>query len=328
MKENTQVYVGDAINWNCNVLASSTTQITCVTPPRNEAYTSAQQNVVVVGRALVDSACNGSCAFTYNSAAPTVTPTSVSNYINGNNYTITGSGLVNNGVNPKVKVGDTDAVVVAANDTSVQFTFPDLIHGSYPLNVYVDGIGYASPTINATVLATVNNLSNLTGSVSGNIVYFVGSGLVNPSVDPFATVNVWRGTTRQVFDVISYSPQQIGVRLMIGSDSSVYTFNYTYKTRTFAINYTTLNTSTPKVSLTGSTSAAYNASGLTLTFNRTTFISTVPEKVYAYPLNTLNGIFGGDIELPIGGVSTTNSTFTVNASALGAGKYAFKIYTR
>jgi len=252
----------------------------------------------------------------------------MSNSINGNNYTITGSGFVNNGVNPKVKVGSVDATVIAATDTSVQFTFPDLIHGNYALNIYVDGIGYASPTINATVLATVNNLSNLTGSVTGNIVYFVGSGLVNPSVDPFASVNVLRGTTKQVFDVISYSPKSIGVRLMSGLDGYVYTFNYTYKTRTFAINYSTLNTSTPKVALTGSASAAYSGSGLTLTFNRTTFISTVPEKAYAYPLTTSNTRFGDDIELTIPSVSTTNSTFTVNASNLGAGKYAFRIYTR
>lgn len=67
-----QVYVGNAINWNCIMLTATTDTITCRTPPMNQNYT-LEQPVVVVGRAMEESECSGTCTFTYdNTTQPTV----------------------------------------------------------------------------------------------------------------------------------------------------------------------------------------------------------------------------------------------------------------
>lgn len=138
-----QVYIGDAINWNCDVISVTTTTITCRTPPIGVNYT-LDQPVIVVGRAMVDSECTGTCTFTYNNDTyPTVSGTIASSYVAGDSITLTGASLVNNDVQPIVYVGTAQATVTASSNTSVTFTYPALANGTYNLNVYVDGIGYA-----------------------------------------------------------------------------------------------------------------------------------------------------------------------------------------
>ena len=57
VKLENQVYVGNALNWNCDVISVTTTEIKCRTPPNNPTYTTLNQPVVVVGKAKVESAC-------------------------------------------------------------------------------------------------------------------------------------------------------------------------------------------------------------------------------------------------------------------------------
>lgn len=320
-----QVAIGDAINNWCLVKTSTATTITCVTPPLNIQYTNLTQNVIVVGRAMIDSTCGGNCLFNYeNTTFPTVTAPASLNFTAGVAYTINGTGLIVGGVNPKVYVGDVEATVNVATPTSVTFVYPVLVTGTYPVNVYVSGFGYATPTLNSFTPINAVGISNTTGSKIGNIITINGNGFV-PSTDPNFNVTVTKTGVAFPYTLVSSSPTAITIRLGSGSDSNAFAITTTYKTASASFNYTIYNTSTPKVSLVGSTNITYT-SGLFLTFNRTTLISETPTVFTAIPLNPAGTRFAADIPLNISSVSATNSTFTVDASPLGAGKYSFSIY--
>ena len=64
-KRENQVYVGAAANWVCKIISATPTEITCRTPPIHPSYLELEQDVVVVGRAMIESECKGSCKFTY-----------------------------------------------------------------------------------------------------------------------------------------------------------------------------------------------------------------------------------------------------------------------
>ena len=321
---NNQAYIGDAINWSCNILTASTTQITCITPPRNTLYTNAAQPVVVVGRAMIDSTCEGACTFTYSSTTPTVQLPSSLNYVGGTSYVLQGTLFNNNGVAPKVKVGNTFATIVSSTSTSVTFIYPNLVAGTYPLNVYVDGVGYASPTLNSTTALSVTGLSNSTGSTVGNVIYLMGNGLT-PSDSIAFNLTITKSTTKYAYTIVSDSPSQLGVKFMGGANNFVYTFNYAYNGTVFSFNYTTLTTSTPRVNLITAASIAYSA-GLVLNFTRVTFITSPPTNVTAIPLTSTGAQFAPAISLDITTVHASSGNFLVDGSKLGAGKYNFMVY--
>ena len=291
----------------------------------NSAYTTAAQNVVVVGRAMIDSTCEGSCTFTYNNdTPPTVqTPNSL-NFVGGSSYVLSGTQFTRNGVAPKVKVGDVYATVVSSTATSVTFIYPSLVAGTYPLNVYVDGVGYASPTINSTTNLNVTGLSNATGSLIGNIIYINGNGLI-PSTNSGFNLTITRSSIKYPYTIVSDTPSQLGVKFMGGVNSYVFTFNYAYNGAVFSFNYTTLNTSTPKINLVGSASIVYT-SNLVINLTRTTFITTVPTTVTAIPITTTGAQFAPEIPLSITTINSFSGAFEVDGSSLGAGKYNFTVY--
>jgi hypothetical protein len=206
----------------------------------------------------------------------------------------------------------------------VSFTYPALVTGNYPLNVLVNGFGYATPTINSFTPITASGLSNTTGSRIGNIITINGNGFV-PQTDVNFNVTITRLGAAVPFTVVSSTPTAITLKVGGGSDNNTFSVSHIYKGTTSSYNYSVFNISTPKVTLTGSTSIAYSA-GLSLTFNRTSLISDVPSTIAAIPLTTTNTRFSADIPLAISSVSPTNSTFVVDASVLGAGKYNFSIY--
>lgn len=68
-----QVFIGSAVNWFCEIITSSATQIQCRTPPIHPSETALNQTVDVYGRITVQANCTGSCVFTYdNITYPTV----------------------------------------------------------------------------------------------------------------------------------------------------------------------------------------------------------------------------------------------------------------
>jgi hypothetical protein len=323
--EDNQAYIGNAINWNCDILTANATTITCITPPQNSVYNNSGQPVTVTGRALIDSTCEGTCTFTYNAdTPPTVSTPNSLNFVGSNSYTLTGTGFVNNGITPTVIVGDTTATVTSSTNTSVTFIYPMLRSGAYPLNVYVDGIGYAVPTFNTTTSLNVTGLSNQTGSRIGNIIYLQGNGLIETD-DPAFSLTIKRSSVSYPYTIIVDSPNQLGVQFMGGSNSYVYTFNYTYGNTSFVFNYTTLNTSTVSVTFNSPASIAHTP-GLVLNFTRTNLISTPPTNVTAIPLTATGAQFTVGIPLNIISASIYNGSILVDGSPLGAGKYNISIY--
>lgn len=325
VKDNNQVAIGDALNWWCIILTASATQITCTTPPLSSQYTVLAQNVIVVGRGMIDSTCGGSCTFTYDNATyPTVSVPSSLVFTAGTSYTLTGTGFTNSGVLAKVNVGGTWANVVSATATSVVFIYPALRAGNYSLNVYVDGIGYAysNPSLVSTNNLAVTGLAASTGSRIGNIITVVGNGLVS-STDGNFNLTVTRSGVKQSYTVVQDTPTGLSVLLMGGSDGSVYTFTYTYKTQVWASNYTTLNSSTPRVTITTASGVAYSATQ-SVSFTRVNFPTIAPNNVSAYPVTTTGTRFGPSIPLLF--TAAASSTVTVNASALGAGKWQFEFF--
>lgn len=284
------------------------------------------QNVVVVGRGMIDSTCGGACTFTYDNATyPTVAvPTSLV-YTAGTSYTLTGTNFVNNNVLPKVVVGDTFANVVSATATSVVFIYPALRAGNYSLNVYVDGIGYAysNPAIVSTTKLAPTGLASSTGSRIGNIVKVIGNGLA-ATTDGNFNLTVTKSGVKQAFTIVGDTPTSLDVLLMGGSDGTIFTFTYTYLSQSWAFNYTTLNTSTPKLTLSNTSGVAYSSSQ-TLSFTRTMFPTTAPAQVSAFPVTSTGARFAPSIPLTFT-ASATNTSVSVNAGLLGAGKWQFEFF--
>ena len=126
------------MNWFCQIISATATQIQCKTPPFSPDYTNYTQKVYMTGRIIEEATCEGTCAFTYlNTGNPTVTTPGLLSYSSGNSVTLTGLDLVNAGVNPKVYVGDTLATVTDSSNADVIFTFPALRQGTYRVSVYV-----------------------------------------------------------------------------------------------------------------------------------------------------------------------------------------------
>ena len=88
------------------MLTATKTQITCRTPALHPSYTVVDQNVTVVGRAMIDSECRGECKFSYDNVTfPTVDSLSSYYYSKGEVITLQGTGLEHNGVPQKVFIG-------------------------------------------------------------------------------------------------------------------------------------------------------------------------------------------------------------------------------
>ena len=130
------------------MLTATKTQITCRTPALHPSYTVVEQNVTVVGRAMIDSECRGECKFSYDNVTfPTINFNSNRFQRFGKSITFSGTNLKANGNPPKVFIGQKEAIVTSSSMSSVTFIYPSLYCGNTSMNVYVDGVGYASEPI-------------------------------------------------------------------------------------------------------------------------------------------------------------------------------------
>jgi hypothetical protein len=313
-----QVYISDEMNWFCLIISSTATEIKCRTPPMHPDWTNLTQHVTVVGRIIEDSSCSGTCLFTYdNTTSPDILPPLTTSFSSSVPLTMTGQRLVNAGVLPVVTVGQTTAAVTAATDDSVSFAFPAMYQGTYYLNIYVDGIGYANPT-EVTVSSSLSGPSPSSGSTVGNIIQLQGSGLVDPTSDNFL-FSIQTNTGEQApFTIISSTPSTLTFKLM-----SEEPMNYMIKYGNSQFNYQTTVAATPSVTLTGPMTRTYDPAGLTLTLMRANTSLTVSD-ISAYPIDSNGDRFGPSIPLVLDS-SNADGSLTVNASALTAGRYKFEI---
>jgi hypothetical protein len=72
--QQTLVFIGNTINWFCNIESVTSTAIQCRTPAISGDYTAGDaQTVVVTTRLIVENQCLGNCSFSYLDAASSPT---------------------------------------------------------------------------------------------------------------------------------------------------------------------------------------------------------------------------------------------------------------
>ena len=94
-KDSTNVFVGDAMNSLCKIKTITSTTIVCTVPSMDSTYViGTPVEVVVTGRAVEQSVCDGSCGFTFDgSRTNNVTLLLTNTFSNGETITVTGSDL-------------------------------------------------------------------------------------------------------------------------------------------------------------------------------------------------------------------------------------------
>ena len=176
------MFVGEAMGSTCTILAASETEITCTMPPMDDTYNEGEaQEVVVTGRLLEESICEGSCSFTFDSSQTTeVILPSETEYTRGDTVTITGSGLTG----ATVEIDGSDCGATATDDT-ITFTYPELKAGDYEVIIEVGG-ARAYPPMTTSTPIEIWGMSKTSGSKNGHQISVPGNGFSEDSL-----VSVW-----------------------------------------------------------------------------------------------------------------------------------------
>jgi len=141
---NTLVYIGDTLNWFCNIENITATTILCRTPAISSTYSAGTAVTVYVStRLIILNTCTGTCSFTYLAAASSPTLTAISTTsTNSGNITLTGTNLLD--LNSFAQVSLTNTITnqvivlpsVNSSNTSVTFTLTSsVISGTYNVKV-------------------------------------------------------------------------------------------------------------------------------------------------------------------------------------------------
>ena len=319
------------MNWNCAIISFTTTEIKCRTPPKHSTYTTNNQPVVVVGRAMIDSTCGGAnCDFTYDEAnVPTAAIVSPqTSYRAGDSVTLSGTRFINDPatpVAPIVTVGGKTATLTSYTETEIVFVFPALENGTYSLNVNVDGVGYASPTFAVNTLISVSSVSPASGSYVANTIKIIGNGLgdIGNKYVSFNAISSVATTVPFRYKVRSdNTPTSFGIDFEGCSNGATITLNYYYKNTLYKQTYNCQTSLTQVVTIPGTKTFGYSDASKVVTFNRTSLSSHLPVYFAAYPVDT-TGARVGDF-IPLTPTSGASGTFTADLASLTNGKYGFR----
>ena len=118
------VFIGNSKNSICSVLTSSPTEIVCRMPRMAEDYTiDTALEVVVTGRILEESVCEGNCTFFYvDTGLAYITLPANRIYKAGDLVSVSGLGLTG----ATVTINDVACTVVNSSDGYLSFTYPSL----------------------------------------------------------------------------------------------------------------------------------------------------------------------------------------------------------
>lgn len=147
--QNTQVYVGDTLNWFCTIESMTSTQILCRTPAISKYYAVGSPVAVVAAtRLIILNECGGVCNFTYMASgdSPSLTAISATSAsISGTStktITLTGTNLIDSNsfaqvaLTHKISGKTTIFSSASATSTSVTFTLTSaVISGNYYVKV-------------------------------------------------------------------------------------------------------------------------------------------------------------------------------------------------
>ena len=126
--DTTNVFIGSAMNTVCNVQEINSTTIICNMPMIDSSYISnTTQSIIVTGRIVETSVCQGSCQFTYDiTQTNNVTKLANSIYSTGSTVTVNGSDLT--GAVPYV--GGAQTKILSTNSTTISFEYPSVSAGT------------------------------------------------------------------------------------------------------------------------------------------------------------------------------------------------------
>jgi hypothetical protein len=147
-------------------------------PRIHDSYSSSDDlEVVVTGRIIEESVCEGTCTFAYNSADNTVVDQLVTTtYLPGETVTITGTGLLTG----SVVVGGITVTPAQQTDTQVDFEYPALARGTYEIFITVDGAN-THPQLLTSTPRSINSLEVTSGSTQGIRNKIIGVGFPTSS---------------------------------------------------------------------------------------------------------------------------------------------------
>jgi hypothetical protein len=191
--DQTLVSIGtDSTNVLCDVVSSSTNEVTCVTRAAKNGMTGAQ-DVVVLTRIQEQSTCNGACSFTYDEAlTPIVSTITAGPYQPGQSVTVTGTDLGD--TSTTVTIGGQSSTVSSNDGSSLVFVVPnDIAAGvSYRIVISVSGKGYAKFTNDddskRSVSLVLSSTTPSAGPTTGALVTVTGKGFSS-------STGVFTGTT-------------------------------------------------------------------------------------------------------------------------------------
>lgn len=170
---------------NCTVTAKTATTLTCTMGLSVGGLArpdfAFQAYVIMNEELLATPRCTGGCNITYTLAKTLQTNiTSNVRAVAGTTYAISGLNFrdaANPSVVPQLFIGSTQVTLIYSNSTFLNFTWPNLISGSYPTYIKGPFNSGRSNTWTTVYPLTINNISVVNGSRNGAITCFKGVGL-------------------------------------------------------------------------------------------------------------------------------------------------------
>lgn len=271
MPENQQtlVYVGEALNWFCNIEKINKTSIECRTPSINKKYSPGTPvSVVVSTRLLILNSCSGKCSFTYNSASasPSLT-TSSTLKTNVGTVTLNGTLLVDSNNFAEVTLTNSvtgEIVVLPAtntSNTSVTFNVTNYVFsGTYLVKVR-NAIG-ESNGLSLIVYWNPGTVSwGAGGSNAGNIITLSsGAGYPKEIDNKIFSVSLKSPGMVYPLNIVSCcGSNTISMEMPASPSGTAFTLTFTGPTNVVTKTYSTSTYYTPTANIT-SLSSSLNTS--------------------------------------------------------------------
>lgn len=322
----TLVYVGDTLNWFCNIETITATQIKCRTPAFDAKHNniSEPQRVVISTKLYSFNTCPSSnCGFMYNSAAssPMLTKISTATATIGS-ITVNGTNILNGACGVSLTSQANSSLVFATtatcSSTGAVFNVPATVpSGNYYVKVRND-IGESNGLALQVNWAPGIPSYDSGGSVMGNIVTFTsGSGYPATLGNGF-NILVSIGGNNVAVNIISCCTNN-GVTLALPPSSPTKGIKITFNgpVNSYPTTYMTDNSLTPSITAPTTT---FTPGANTITFTRSDSINK--------PITSLKLISAVDPTniINITSFPNTGSTYTFTAT-LNSGSYNIQALT-
>ena len=272
--ENMLVYI-DTSDQACEIQSiTSTTSLTCLTPPQGAKSAGTTYNVGLLGRLVNLANCNGSCSFQYEATStPTVTSISPLSGKAGDSLTVTGSNFGSDTASVHILFGDIEADATLDSDTSISVTVPSSQGVSVPITMSIDGLGTATCEFTFTNAVVVTMISPMEVSKGGANIVITGSGFDSGMVLAFGSTPctiLGITDTTVTCKVAGYSTNETPQKLAItGSGTFSCTNDAVCSVAFTAAKTISISSLSGNLAITGSFQATTDASLVTVSLTQT-----------------------------------------------------------